>query len=113
VIRLRGEAKPVDVGLRYLSLGYRLRRLVDDRMTAGGLSLAGTKILQVLDRHGTLRQSLLAEGWWEAGPGRPILIALNVGADRLLIVRRVLVAGLAIGDRLIAQDASTIRAKRG
>ena len=58
---MSGEAKPVDIGLRYLSLGYRLRRLVDDRMTAGGLSLARTKILQVLDRRGTLRQSSLAE----------------------------------------------------
>ena len=58
---LRGQAKAIEVGLRYLSLGYRLRRVVDDRMTTGGLSLARTKILQVLDRRGTLRQSSVAE----------------------------------------------------
>ncbi|MDX6355641.1 MAG: hypothetical protein QOF98_2544 [Streptomyces sp.] len=55
------RADPVDVGLRYLALGYRLRRVVDDRMTAGGLSLARTKVLQVLERRGPLRQTTLAE----------------------------------------------------
>ncbi|WP_405149172.1 MarR family transcriptional regulator [Sphaerisporangium sp. NBC_01403] len=54
-------ATPVEIGLRYLSLGYRLRRVVDDGMTAGGLSLARTKVLQVLDRRGAMRQSSLAE----------------------------------------------------
>ena len=58
---MSGQAKPVEVGLRYLSLGYNLRRVVDDRMTTGGLSLARTKILQVLDRRGTLRQSSLGK----------------------------------------------------
>jgi DNA-binding MarR family transcriptional regulator len=52
---------PVEVGLRYLSVGYHLRRVVDDGMTTGGLSLARTKVLQVLDRRGTVRQSVLAE----------------------------------------------------
>ena len=55
------QVSPTDVGLRYLSLGYRLRRVVDDGMTAGGLSLARTKVLQVLERRGALRQSALAE----------------------------------------------------
>ena len=55
------KVTPVEVGLRYLSLGYHLRRVVDDGMTTGGLSLARTKVLQVLDRRGTVRQSVLAE----------------------------------------------------
>jgi DNA-binding MarR family transcriptional regulator len=52
---------PAEVGLRYLSLAYRLRRVVDDGMTAGGLSLARTKVLQVLDHQGAVRQSVLAQ----------------------------------------------------
>ncbi|MEU2872002.1 MarR family winged helix-turn-helix transcriptional regulator [Streptomyces olivoreticuli] len=55
------RATPAEVGLRYLSLGYHLRRVVDDGMTAGGLSLARTKVLQVLDRLGVVRQSALAQ----------------------------------------------------
>ncbi|MFG2632057.1 MarR family winged helix-turn-helix transcriptional regulator [Streptomyces sp. NPDC048473] len=51
----------VEVGLRYLSLGHHLRKVVDDGMTAGGLSLARTKVLQVLDRRGAVRQSALAQ----------------------------------------------------
>ncbi|MGW0593939.1 MarR family winged helix-turn-helix transcriptional regulator [Streptosporangium sp. NPDC002607] len=54
-------ATPEEIGLRYLSLGYRLRKVVDDGMTAGGLSLARTKVLQVLDRRGAMRQSSLAQ----------------------------------------------------
>jgi DNA-binding MarR family transcriptional regulator len=52
---------PVEIGLRYLSVSHRLRRVVDERMTAGGLPLARTKVLQTLDHRGTLRQSWLAE----------------------------------------------------
>jgi DNA-binding MarR family transcriptional regulator len=59
--RAGAKTEPVDVGLRYLTLGYHLRRVVDDRMTAGGLSLARTKVLQALERRGPLRQTALAE----------------------------------------------------
>ena len=52
--------KPADLGLRFLSLAHQVRKVVDDRMVAGGLSLARTKVLQVLDRRGALRQSTLA-----------------------------------------------------
>jgi DNA-binding MarR family transcriptional regulator len=55
------KVTPVEVGLRYLSLGHRLRKVVDDGMTAGGLSLARTKVLQVLDRRGAVQQSVLAQ----------------------------------------------------
>jgi DNA-binding MarR family transcriptional regulator len=48
-------------GLRYLTVAYRLRKVVDEQMTAAGLSLARTKVLRVLDQHGALRQALLAE----------------------------------------------------
>jgi DNA-binding MarR family transcriptional regulator len=58
---MSGQANPVEVGLRYLALGYRLRKVVDDGMTTGGLSLARTKVLQVLNRRGASRQSSLAE----------------------------------------------------
>jgi DNA-binding MarR family transcriptional regulator len=50
----------METGLRYLALGYQLRRLVDDAMTVGGLSLARTKVLQVLDQRGVMRQATLA-----------------------------------------------------
>jgi len=52
---------PADIGLRYLTVGYHLRRVVDARMNAGGLSLARTKVLEVLARRGPLAQSSLAE----------------------------------------------------
>jgi DNA-binding MarR family transcriptional regulator len=50
----------VRVGLRYLTVGYQVRRTVDERMTGHGSSLARTKILQVLARRGAVRQSELA-----------------------------------------------------
>jgi len=55
------KATPEEVGLRYLSLGYHLRRVVDEGMTTGGLSLARTKVLQALDRLGAVQQSTLAQ----------------------------------------------------
>ncbi|MFI1731915.1 MarR family winged helix-turn-helix transcriptional regulator [Streptomyces acidicola] len=55
------EVTPVEIGLRYLSLGHHLRKVVDDGMTAGGLSLARTKVLQVLERRGAVQQSTLAQ----------------------------------------------------
>ncbi|RCG33169.1 MarR family transcriptional regulator [Sphaerisporangium album] len=51
---------PEDAGMRYLSVAYAVRKAVDDHMTAGGLSLARTKVLQVLDRAGPLSQAALA-----------------------------------------------------
>jgi DNA-binding MarR family transcriptional regulator len=60
-IMMSGRPNPADVGLRYLSVGHHLRKVVDARMTAGGLSLARTKVLQVLALRGPMRQSLLAE----------------------------------------------------
>ncbi|MEY9968536.1 DNA-binding MarR family transcriptional regulator [Streptacidiphilus sp. MAP12-16] len=52
---------PVDVGMHYLAVGHGLRKVVDDTMTAGGLSLARTKVLEVLARRSPLQQSALAD----------------------------------------------------
>ncbi|MFD4555879.1 MarR family winged helix-turn-helix transcriptional regulator [Streptomyces sp. NPDC058469] len=57
---------PTEVGLRYLSLGHHLRKTVDDTMTAAGLSLARTKVLQVLELRGAVRQSILAQDLGQA-----------------------------------------------
>jgi DNA-binding MarR family transcriptional regulator len=51
-----------DVGLRYLSVAYVVRKAVDDQMIASGLSLSRAKVLQVLEREGPLRQASLAKG---------------------------------------------------
>jgi DNA-binding MarR family transcriptional regulator len=51
---------PVEVGLHYLGVGHHLRKVVDASMTAGGLSLARTKVLEVLVRRSPLQQSELA-----------------------------------------------------
>ena len=51
---------PVEVGLRYLAVGHYLRKVVDAGMTAGGSSLARTKVLEVLARRSPLQQSELA-----------------------------------------------------
>ena len=55
------DPTPTEVGLRYLSLAHHLRRTVDDTMTAAGLSLARTKVLQVLQLRSAVRQSILAQ----------------------------------------------------
>jgi len=50
-----------DLGLRYLSVAYVVRKAVDDEMIASGLSLSRAKVLQVLEREGALRQASLAK----------------------------------------------------
>ena len=55
------ESAPERVGLRYLAVAYRVRKVLDEHMVASGLSLARAKALQVLDRNGALRQASLAE----------------------------------------------------
>lgn len=49
-----------EIGLRYLGTSARLRRTVDERLARGGVSLAQTKVLQVLARSGPIRQARLA-----------------------------------------------------
>ena len=55
------DLEPERVGLRYLSLAYRVRKVLDEHMLTSGVSLARTKVLQVLDRKGSLRQTSLAQ----------------------------------------------------
>ncbi|MGJ6964800.1 MarR family winged helix-turn-helix transcriptional regulator [Streptosporangium sp. G11] len=118
-------ATPAEIGLRYLSLGYRLRKVVDDGMTAGGLSLARTKVLRVLDGRGVMRQSSLArelghaprsvtqsvealerEGLIERaadpGDGRSKLVSLTPEGARALA------AGTAAGERVLREIFGTL-----
>lgn len=53
--------EPARVGLHYLSVAYRVRKVLDEHMVTSGLSLARTKLLQVLERSGTVRQTSLAQ----------------------------------------------------
>src|SRR3989442_13059661 len=50
-----------DLGLRYLSVAYVVRKTVDDQMIASGLSLSRGKVLQEPEREGPLRQASLAK----------------------------------------------------
>ncbi len=57
-----GEAStPEQTGLLYLSVAYRVRRVLDQHMLASGLSLARSKVLGVLAQNGSLRQAALAQ----------------------------------------------------
>jgi len=53
-------AEPELVGLHYLTVAYRVRKALDGHMAASGLSLARTKLLEILADRGALRQSALA-----------------------------------------------------
>ena len=55
------HSRPEQVGLRYLSVAYRVRKVLNEQMTISGLSLARTKVLQVLERNTSIRQTLLAQ----------------------------------------------------
>ncbi|OMI41175.1 MarR family winged helix-turn-helix transcriptional regulator [Streptomyces sparsogenes] len=58
---MSGTVTPEELGMRFLVLSHRVRRVVDDRMTERGPSLARTKLLRVLAEQGRLRQSALAQ----------------------------------------------------
>jgi len=55
------HSRPEQVGLRYLSVAYLVRKVLNEQMTTSGLSLARTKVLQVLERNTSIRQTLLAQ----------------------------------------------------
>ncbi|QIQ06682.1 MarR family transcriptional regulator [Streptomyces liangshanensis] len=48
------------MGLRFLSVAYRVREKVDQHMSAAGLSLSRAKVLRLLAGHGALHQAELA-----------------------------------------------------
>ena len=50
----------MELGHLHLLLHSRIRRLVDDAMTAGGASLSRTKVLQLLASSGPLNQAAIA-----------------------------------------------------
>ncbi|WP_394620229.1 MarR family winged helix-turn-helix transcriptional regulator [Lentzea sp. JNUCC 0626] len=49
-----------DTGLHYLTTSAKIRRAVDEHMAGGGVSLARTKVLQVLAELGPVKQTRLA-----------------------------------------------------
>ena len=57
---MSGSRRAGEVGLHYLTTSARLRRLVDEHMARNGVSLARTKILQVLAGSGPIKQARLA-----------------------------------------------------
>ncbi|MER6442931.1 MarR family winged helix-turn-helix transcriptional regulator [Streptomyces sp. NPDC001185] len=57
---------PEAVGLRYLSLAHSLGQTVDGLMARDGLSLARTRVLEVLNLRGAIRQSVLAQALGQA-----------------------------------------------
>lgn len=57
-MHVNGRAE--EVGLRYLTTAAQLRRAVDEHMAGSGVSLARTKVLQVLTRLGPVKQTRLA-----------------------------------------------------
>jgi DNA-binding MarR family transcriptional regulator len=54
------DAAPDRVGLRYLALAHRVRKVIDKHMIGSGLSLARWKVLEVLEGNGSIRQTALA-----------------------------------------------------
>jgi DNA-binding MarR family transcriptional regulator len=83
---MTGSRRAGEVGLHYLTTSARLRRLVDEHMARSGVSLARTKILQVLAGCGPIKQARLAE---ELGlAARSITQALE-SMERDGLVRRV------------------------
>jgi DNA-binding MarR family transcriptional regulator len=103
--------------------------VVDDSMTTGGLSLARTKVLQVLDRRGTVRQSVLAQELGQA----PRSVTQSVEAlereglvqrtadphdGRSKLVRltpegtRALAAGTAAGEQVLREVFGAMGAER-
>ena len=55
------DSVPERLGLRYLTLAYRVRKVVDKHMISSGLSLARWKVLEILEGKGAIRQKALAQ----------------------------------------------------
>jgi DNA-binding MarR family transcriptional regulator len=61
VVTVVDDYKPERLGLQYLNLAYRIRKVVDKHMVTSGLSLARWKVLEILDGKGSIRQKALAQ----------------------------------------------------
>ena len=55
------DSEPERLGLQYLTLAYRVRKVVDKHMISSGLSLARWKVLETLEGKGSIRQKALAQ----------------------------------------------------
>jgi DNA-binding MarR family transcriptional regulator len=123
------DVEPERVGLRYLSVAYRVRKVLDEQMTAGGLSLARTKVLQVLERNTAIRQTSLAQ---ELGFAQRSITQAVEGLERDGLVERevdpadgraklvtltvrgaaALAAGTDAGDRVLQRIFGTLDRKQ-
>ena len=54
------DVSTAEVGQAYLELHHQLHRIVDQTMTAAGLSFSRVKVMMRLDKHGPMNQSTLA-----------------------------------------------------
>jgi DNA-binding MarR family transcriptional regulator len=61
VVTVADDSEPERLGLRYLTLAYRVRKVVDKHMVTSGLSLARWKVLEILDGKAAIRQKALAQ----------------------------------------------------
>jgi DNA-binding MarR family transcriptional regulator len=61
VVIVADDTEPERLGLRYLTLAFRVRKIVDKHMITSGLSLARWKVLETLDAKGSIRQKALAQ----------------------------------------------------
>ncbi|MDT5410385.1 MAG: hypothetical protein QOG14_2605 [Mycobacterium sp.] len=61
MVTVANDSEPGRLGLRYLTLAYRVRKVVDKHMVTSGLSLARWKVLEILDAKGSIRQKALAQ----------------------------------------------------
>ena len=61
MVTVADDSEPERLGLRYLTLAYRVRKVVDKHMIASGLSLARWKVLEILQGTGSIRQKALAQ----------------------------------------------------
>jgi len=61
VVTVADDSEPGRLGLRYLTLAYRVWKVVDKHMITSGLSLARWKVLEILNAKGSIRQKALAQ----------------------------------------------------
>jgi DNA-binding MarR family transcriptional regulator len=85
VVIVAVDLEPERLGLRYLSLADRVRKVADKHMITRGLSLARWKVLEILDAKGAIRQRALAQelGYAE----RSVTQAIESLADDGLVER--------------------------
>ncbi|MFJ4617172.1 MarR family winged helix-turn-helix transcriptional regulator [Streptomyces sp. NPDC088812] len=80
------DGAPEQVGLSFLTLAHGVREQVDQRMvSAAGLSLSRTKVLQVLAGRGALHQAELADALGQAPRSVTQIVE---GLERLGLVAR-------------------------